>query len=289
MPFSFSVLAAFGAILCWGLGDFLIQRNVRRVGNTASLFFIGIVAIIGLFPFVWHELPLLIEPQNFMLVLALGIITFVAAMLNFEALKQGKLSVIEVILQIELPVTIIFGMAFFRETLSLQQLAAIGAIFIGVIFMAVKTHQIKNIPKMFEKGVIIGIFGAIAMGVINFLTAATSRQISPAMAIWGPAAVFIFLCVMLMWKRNGFGKLWTGIKKFWLPITAMSIIDNAAWVLFAVATFSGEVGIITAITECYPAIGLFLGIFINRENVEMHQVFGGLLALAASIMLATMA
>src|SRR3989338_4850386 len=129
-------------MLSWGIGDFLIQRNVRKIGDVEALFFIGLVGAIGLLPFAWNELPSLFIPSNMILVSVLGIITFIAAILDFEALKQGKLSVIEVILEIELPVTIILGLVFFKEILSIPQLAVIALIFIGIALMALKSHHL---------------------------------------------------------------------------------------------------------------------------------------------------
>lgn len=41
MDLLFSLLFAFGAILCWGVGDFLIQRNTRAVGNIEALAWIA--------------------------------------------------------------------------------------------------------------------------------------------------------------------------------------------------------------------------------------------------------
>src|SRR3989338_4702023 len=281
-----AVLAAFAAVICWGFGDFLIQKSVRRIGDIESLLFIGLIGIVILFPLALNDIGLLLEPQNLALIVLLGLATFIAAMLDLEALKQGKLSVIEVILEIELPITILFGIVFFKEFLTPLQLFVIILAFFGVVLMAVKKRHLKNIPKMFEKGVILGVFGAVAMGLINFLTAASSRQISPAMAIWGPYVVFSILCIFLIWKGHAFKKLELDWKKFSKPIIAMGVIDTLTWFFFAIAVFEGELGIITAITESYPAIGLFLGVYINKERIEKHQAFGAILALAASIALA---
>ena len=286
MAFGLAVLAAFAAVLCWGIGDFMIQRNVRKVGDNEALLFIGAIGGVMLLPFAWNDIPALLEMQNLLLIGALGIMTFAAAMLDFEALKQGKLSVIEVILEIELPITIILGLVFFHESLSVETLAAIGFIFLGIVLMAVKSHHIKNIPRLLERGVIWGVLGAICMGAVNFLTAASARQISPIMAVWGPYVIFSMMCLVLLWKSNGFGKIAVDWKKFRGPIIAMGIVDTLAWVFYAIATANGEIAAITAITECYPAIGLFLGIQINKEHVELHQILGGAIALVAGIALA---
>lgn len=281
-----SLIFAFVAMLCWAAGEFFIQRSSRKVGDVESLFFIGVIGIIGLLPFVWKDLPALMEWQNLLLLGFLGVLTFVAALLNFEALKEGKLSVIEVLLEIELPITILLGLIIFGEKLSMFQWFTILLIFIGIILMAIKKYHLQNLRKLFEKGVLIGIIGSIGMGVINFLTAASSRQISPVMAIWGPAVVFSILCLIVIWRREGLSRAYSNLKRYKWLILAMGIFDTAAWTSYAFATFNGEIAVITAITESYPAICLILGYTINKEKVNWHQYLGATLAIIASIVLA---
>ena len=179
MVFEWGLLAAFGAMFSWGIGDFLIQKTVRKIGDLESLTYIGIIGSIVLLPFVLQDIDIVFTKSNLILLLILGIITFLVAIINFESLKQGKLSVIEVILELELPVTIALGFLFFKESLSLQQLIVIALIFIGLILVATRSSHWKNFFKRLEKGVFLGVLTAIGLGVVNFLTAVSSKQVSP--------------------------------------------------------------------------------------------------------------
>ncbi len=38
MIIELSILFAFCAMICWGFGDFLIQRTVRKIGDVEALF-----------------------------------------------------------------------------------------------------------------------------------------------------------------------------------------------------------------------------------------------------------
>jgi len=51
MAFETSILFAFAAMLSWGIGDFLIQRTVRKIGDLQTLTWIGIIGSIFLIPF----------------------------------------------------------------------------------------------------------------------------------------------------------------------------------------------------------------------------------------------
>ena len=286
MILELSVLAAFGAMLCWGFGDFFIQRSTRESGDIESLAFIGIIGAVLLLPFVFLELPLLFSIPNLIFLSFIGIVTLVAALLNFQALKEGKLSVIEVLFEIELPVTVILGMYFFGEMLSTPQIAAILLILAGIALISLTALSKQHYLKRFEKGVLLAVVGAVAMAFLNFFTAAGSRMVSPVLSVWVPCVTFTIICLILIWKREGFPKFVKNAKKFKFDILGMGIFDTLAWLLFAIAVLEKELAITIAITESYPAIALLLGVFVNKEKIKPHQYLGALIALLASIALA---
>ncbi len=286
MGIEIGLIFAFLAMLCWGFGDFFIQRSVRKVGNIEALAFIGIIGAIGLFPFVLGDLKLIFSLQNLLLLGFLGILTFVVALLDFEALKEGKISVIDVIIELELPVTIILGFIFFRESLTMMQLGVISLIFVGVVLIASKKHSFDHPFKKLEKGVFIAFLAAIGMGLINFFTATSSKTISPMMAVWVPWVIFTIICLFFIYRREGMSKfVKNGIKFKWL-LLAMGIFDTLAWLFYANAVFGNEIAITTAITESYPVVALFLGLWFNQEKIKIHQYVGAGLALISSFALA---
>src|SRR3989344_3690409 len=152
MNIEYSVILALVAMLFWGVGDFFIQRNVRKIGNLESLAYIGIIGSIMLFPFVYNELGLLLTIENLALLSLLGVLVFISALFNFEALKKGKLSVIDVILELELPIVVLLSFIFLKEPLTLIQALIIGLLFIGIVFVAVERFSFKGLFKKLEKG-----------------------------------------------------------------------------------------------------------------------------------------
>lgn len=279
------VLIAFGAIICWALGDFFIQKSSRKIGDLQTLFFVGLFATLFLLPFVWKDLLSLTEPRNILILAILGILTLIAGLLNFEALKEGKFSVVEIITELELPITIILSIFILKETISLKQSILIALIFLGIILIAIKSYHLKNLRKFIEKGAIIGIFGAIGMGFVNFLTATSARTISPIAAVWAPALIFSIICLALIIKRDGIKNLLTNLKRFKLFILAAGLFDTAAWTLYATSIMKQEVSIITAMTESYPSLSLFLGRWFNKERINWHQYLGAAIALISCILL----
>ncbi len=279
-----SLFIALGAMLCWGIGDFFIQKTVRRLGNIEALALIAIIGSVFLLPFILKEIHLLKSPQNLFLLLFLGIFSFFIAILNFEALKQGKLSVIDVILEIELPITVLLGIIFFREIISRQQIFMMLLIFTGILLIAKQPYKKKGSFTL-EKGVLFGIFAALGLGVINFLTAASTKQISPIMAIWFPWLIIAIISLGLIAKRESLSKFVYNTKKYKLIILITGVIDTLAWVFYAFALKTNDLAITTAITESYPAIAILLGVMINKEKIRWYQYLGAAIAIMGSIAL----
>jgi drug/metabolite transporter (DMT)-like permease len=289
MLIELSILAALGAMVCWGFGDFFIQRTARKVGDIEALALLGIIGFFLLLPFAIPELPLLFSLENIELLAIIGLVTLGGAMLNFEALKKGKLSVVDVLFAIELPFTIAFGVIFFQEILSLPQTILILLIFAGIALISVRSLSNHAGQKILEKGIMLAILGSIGMALLNFLTAAGSRQVSPIMAVWVPLIVFTSICLFFIHKREGLKKFVKNAFSNKFTILGMGIFDNLAWLLFAIAVLKNELAITIAITESYPAIALLLGVFVNKEKIRIHQYAGAAIALIGSIALAAMA
>lgn len=99
------VLLALGAALFWGIGDFLIQKTTRRVGDWETLFLISLIGSIILAPFVYSSLgAALSNRSDLFLLLFIGAVQFIEALINFEAYRRGKIAVIEPILSLEIPI-----------------------------------------------------------------------------------------------------------------------------------------------------------------------------------------
>ncbi|MFA5793430.1 MAG: hypothetical protein WC897_06265, partial [Candidatus Gracilibacteria bacterium] len=89
------ILFAFGALLCWGFGDFFIQKSTRAIGIWKSLFFIGASGIVAIFPFIFDQLgALLREPRHLAILSLAGIVVLFTALFEFESLRRGKLAIV---------------------------------------------------------------------------------------------------------------------------------------------------------------------------------------------------
>src|SRR3989338_5162070 len=103
MSLALGIFLAFVAMLCWGFGDFLIQKSTRKFGDWNTLFIISGIGAIVLFPFISKDLPSLMEDNRSLLLLgASSLVLLFASILDFEALKEGKIAVVEPIWSLEI-------------------------------------------------------------------------------------------------------------------------------------------------------------------------------------------
>lgn len=137
-----------------------------------------------------------------------------------------------------------------------------------------------------EKGVLLALLGAVAMGSANFFYGWGARETDPLMVnffinLFTTVATGIFLLAngkMRKTLRDAVATRGT--------ILPMAILDNTAWVAFAFAMSLAPIGVVVALSESYIIIAVILGLLINRERIQFHQKVGLLLAIIAAISLA---
>ncbi|MEO8637401.1 MAG: EamA family transporter [Candidatus Taylorbacteria bacterium] len=279
------IVFALTALVCWGFGDFFIQKTVRTLSSSKALFFIGIIGTIALFPFVVNEISAL-DGSSLIFLTLIGVVVVFGAIFNFEGLRLGKMAIVEPLLGIELPITVGLAMTLGREQLSLVQILLIAIVFIGII-LAITIHHthLAYHKRIFEKGVIFAGIAAIALGLTTFLVGISSRGISPIMTIWFTHTLAAFVCALYLLYRGEFKTIFKDFKAHPRLILGQSILDNGAWVAYAFSTTFIPISIAMAVSESYIVLAVLLGIFVNREKLRHHQIIGVILAIGGIIAL----
>lgn len=276
------ILFAFIALFSWGIGDFLIQKSTRKFGDWLALFYICAFSTTLLFPFVYLDLGTVVSnPKDLIFLIFTSIIIFLAALFDFEAFKRGKISVIEPVNALELPIAVFLATFILREQLSFWQGSLIVLLMLGILLVATKSfHHLKNIHT--ERGVWFTLVATIGMGTTSFLFGIGSREISPLMINWF-TSFFITVATLgfLAYKRK-FKEIAADFKENKKLILAVSFFDNMAWLSYAYSMVYIPIAVSTGISESYIAMSALLGLFINKEKLQKHQ-WGGLMicALAA--------
>ncbi|MFA5184729.1 MAG: DMT family transporter [Patescibacteria group bacterium] len=231
-----AILLAFGAMFGWGIGDFLTQRVVKKVGWLETLWWIYLASFVVLLPFVWSDLLNLNWPSLRLLII-LGIITFIGAATHFKALETGKLSVIEIVLFFELPLTILLGVIFLHNSLSLDQIFLVILLFIGVILISLDFDKMRRQHIWFfwqrtkillERGAWLAAITAVFLALTNFFTAVGSISVTPLLAIWFPWTLGGLACLTYFLGKGRFQSVINNGRRYWPLILISAIVDIGA-------------------------------------------------------------
>ncbi|MBI5220663.1 MAG: DMT family transporter [Candidatus Liptonbacteria bacterium] len=280
------ILFAFGALFSWGIGDFLIQRSVRKFGNGVVLFTITTFGALVLAPFALPDLgSVFTNRNNLLLLLTTSVILLFAAIFDFQALKVGKISVIEPVFAMEIPLAATLAAVFLREFPSGPQLLSILVAFLGIFLVSLKSlRHLRQIRP--ERGVLLALLATLGMGIINFLFGLAGRETSPIMINWF-TDVFLALATGIYLLSTGeYKKLlpdWRANKKL---ILGVSVLDKAAWLTYTYSMLYIPIAIATTVSESYIALGAILGLWLNREKLKPHQFAGIALAVLGAVALA---
>ena len=208
-----------------------------------------------------------------------------AALFDFEALRQGKIAIVEPILGFELPITVGLSLALAGESLSALQLLLIAVVFVGIMLSVTAHHSHLHYKRIIEKGVIFAGIGAVGMGLINFLVGVASQEISPLLTVWFVHSLVAIFCLVYMLYKGICKELLTDFLKNPKIIAGQSLLDNMAWITYAKSTTYIPIAVATTISESYIALAVLLGLFLNNEKLSKHQIVGVAIATVGVIVL----
>ena len=273
-------------MLGWGFGDFFIQKATRKIDDWEPLFLITFFGAIILLPFVYDKIPAALSSTKDVLILfGASAVLFFAALLDFEALKKGKLSVVEPIWSWEIPVGAFLAYMVFGEKITLSQLLLIVSLVTGLFMVSLKSLNI--LKKIWvERAVYLALASATTMGAANFLIGWGARVTDPLTINWFVNISVALLCLIYIAFTRPLSDITKNIRKHPWIIAGMCIFDNSAWIAFAYAMVLIPIAIAVSLSESYIIVVVLLGLFVNKENIKVHQKVGLIIAILSAIALA---
>jgi len=210
------------------------------------------------------------------------------SLLNFEALKRWKISVVEPVFTLEVPVAIFLAFMFFNEWLTGIQWLLIAVLLIGLVMVSFKPHHFSK-SSWLEKGVLLALLAALFEWVSNFIVWYSSRVNDPLLTIWFLSIVSTIISLIYLSRKHSVRSLRKEITDNKKLLTRLGIMDNAWWIFFAFAVTLVPLAIATTLSEWYIALACLLGLIINREKLRTYQKIGLFLSLACAVLLAYIA
>lgn len=280
------ILFAFIAMFSWGLGDFLIQKSARKFGDWLTLFYIAAFSAIVLFPFVCKELPgVFSDIKTLAFLILAGIVILFAALFDIEAFKRGKISIIEPVNAMELPIAVLLASLILGEYLNFSQWLLLVLLIGGIFLVSTKSFRhLKNIRA--ERGVGFAALAAIAMGTTCLLFGVGGRKISPLMINWFTDLFLAIITFGYLAYKSRLREIAIDFRQNKKLILGVSFFDNAAWIAYTYSMVYIPIAISTGISESYIALAALLGLTINKEKLKKHQWLGLAVCIFAAVALA---
>jgi len=280
-----AIALALTAMLFWGVGDFLIQKSTRVFGDIKTLFYITVIGAVLLAPFACTHLNNLSKPGSLFIILLTEGVIFLTSLVNLEALRRGKISVIEPIYSCELIITMGLGAFVIKEMPTPLQFILILLVVCGIVLVSTNSSQ-KLKKNTMEKGVWLGLVAMVGLGTTNFLSGYGARQTDPVFIVWFCSLLTAVITFFYLLTRMPLKEIFHLDKKerklaLWLGIT-----DNIAWVAYAFSSTFIPIAVAAGISESYIIIALMLGLIFNKEKLKKHQWLGLILALISVVVLA---
>lgn len=282
------VLLSIVPFVGWGVGDFLIQRSTRSIGIFKTLFFICAFSVPLLFPFVYHELPNL-SFKDASVLTATSFVIFVYAIVLFEAFRIGKISIVESVVGLELPLTVAIAVYIGGETLHGLHLILFGVICVGILLASVSTVDVfGQVRHLVEKGIYIALIAAVLSACANYTIAVSAQQVSPLMAIWYTHVIVGIMSVFVLLVRGQLHEVFHDFVVHPYLILGQSAADTFGWLGYAYAVTYIPISLVITISESYIIFAALLGYWIGKESLHIHQKIGVAIALPSVVLFAAL-
>lgn len=287
MDTGIGIALAFVAMLCWGFGDFLIQKSARKVGDWETLFIISIFGMVVLAPFSARSTVGLISDGGTALVVLIGasVVLLIAALLQFESLRKGKIAVVEPTGSLEIPSAAFLAFVILGERMTASQSVWILVLLVSLVLVGLRGKKLSA-SILFEKGLLLAICASIMMGGANFMFGWAGRVSDPVMVNFFTDTFLTFATGAYLLYKGRFAQVFFDIRHGYKNLLPMAISDKVAWLAFALAMTLAPIGIATALSQSYVIVAVLLGLVVGKERLHAHQKVGLVGALIAAIALA---
>ncbi len=271
---SVGIISGLIAMLCWGIGDFLLAVTVRKIGQLKAMFWgniIGVVPILLIVIYFFNQLFITIN--EFLILLGGGAIMLVATLSFYKAYEIGEVSVVTPIATSASLVTVLLAVLLLGEQLTFLNIISIIIISIGIVLVSTDFRKLKHMHTV--KGVKEAVITMILWGVHIFII----KILSGTMNLVN-ISVFSFLVI------NSYLMLYPLVKKvpiklkelkkdrIYLIFIANSFLFLIAWVAFNYGIKHDLVSLVAPVSSLSPAITVILALIFYKEKLVLNQKLG---------------
>ncbi len=276
LPFSLATIAFYG------LGQVFAKETRTNIPSANLLLILGAnVFVIGIVYFAVFRDPASSYPmETWLLAGVTAVLSGAGYVAFYESIKRGKVSIVGTIIGAYAPWTVLLALVFLKEPMSPAEGIGV-ALVVGAMLLF--TYSGENGGRKTE---LLG----LAFALIAFFFFGTSAALAKGvMTDIGPTnfiGVYALVCPALYsvyWLTTQRGK-------FEMPKSNKLILEMSTLffalggIAYYLAIQSGNVSIVTPVTNIYPLVTIAVAKFRLKEKLTLRQ-YGALAMLIISILL----
>ena len=266
--------------MCWGTADYLSRRHSQLVGHyktvvhshlTTLLFLALIIGVFGL------RIDIVQVPT--MVLIAAGVLNFLAFVYLYRAFHKGVVSVVAPVAYTYPAVTVILSVLFLGASLNLVRGLGISAVMVGVILLSTKVSELRaSLGSRTRMKITSGLGSAIAASVLFGVVYVGVGYATPFSGFAFPPVVLraaaVSVGLLLLIVRGETIKPWR--VAFSRTTIAMGALESVGFLSFNYGIYLGpdSLPIVAALSGMGGAVAASYALLFIRERLEMNQLLG---------------
>jgi drug/metabolite transporter (DMT)-like permease len=284
-----TVILGLTTSLVYGFADFfgaIASRKLSSVLVTAVAGIVGFFFLLTMIPFFGATFSQAAVVAG----IAAGVASAIGITALYASLAIGPISIISpfgAVLGALVPMT--FGF-FIGDRFGPLGWLALALILVAVVLVGFVPGEDVRLPS--AKGLALAFVAGAGIGTILIVLkfSPSDSGLASVLVMRLVSAGLLNLMLLASWlrlrKRNGSSPKSIIAGKFWWAVIAAGIFDSSANIFFTLALRSGSLSVVSVLTALYPLGTIILARLILKERIARIQMFGVLLALSGSAILA---
>jgi drug/metabolite transporter (DMT)-like permease len=282
-----TIVLGFATALVYGFADFfgaVASKRIKPVAVTAAAGAIGLVLLVCLIPIFGFSL----DPGAIQWGIWAGVWSAIALSCLYASLALGPISIVSpigAVVSAIVPAAVGIGLG---ESFSAWGWLALALLLAAVVLVGFVPGDDVRLPSPTAFVLAVSAGAGIGAVLICLDAAPADSGLTPVIMLRAVSAVILGLFLLFTIRKKTAdtapnpGKM----RNFWLATVAAGIFDSSANVFFLLASRTGTLTVVSVLTALYPLGTIILARVFLKEKIARTQMFGVILALGASAILA---
>lgn len=272
--YTHGILLMLGANVSFAVMAASTKFCSTTVGVTEIIFIRSLIATV-IFSIVLHQKRISMMGQNPSILIARGVVGFIAMWLYFWSVSKMPLGS-AVMLNYTGPIfAVLYAALFFKEKPSSRVKALLALSFVGICLVAGPQFKSQPAPML------AALTSGCLVGVVHLLIRMGHKKESPLTIIY----YFSFISTlgsMLFLVRTGFK--WPSLTDYWglLMVVVSSILGQLG---LTYALRKAPVFVVSPFAYLTPVLSLFIGWFIWKETLPAIAIGGSVLVIFCGVLM----